>query len=261
MTQNHQDVRRHHWLIRYYRAQLKVGLRVLTAVWIIPPPIAAALFAWLRRTEVPKRGTVVKQSIRSKIVIPIVILLGITALILTLVARRLDVPAMQSGTPSSGSTLLPGESRQMQGRLNAWARPTTSDPHEFAIAYARAIWTYDTSRHSLEDWQGAVSGYADPTGAAPTVAMSLLPLMPEWGQLEQRKAYAAVTDLAAETTPALKQLEESDDAPHGWHAFVIRGKQTTVHDTETTVVERQAVVAIVCAPTCKFWSATNQVEP
>ncbi|WP_405065036.1 hypothetical protein OG558_24060 [Kribbella sp. NBC_01510] len=257
----HQTVLRHHWLIRCYRAQLKVGLRVLTAVWIIPPPIAAAVFAWLRRTEVPKRGTVVKQSIRSKIVIPIVILLGLTALILTLVARWHHAPARQSGTPSTGSTLLPGENQQTHGRLDAWARPMTSNPHELAIAYARAIWTYDTSRHSLEDWQGAVSAYADPTGAAPTVAMSLLPLMPEWRQLEQRKANATVTDVAAETTPALKQLEDSDDAPNGWHAFVISGKQRTVLDTETTVVERQAVVAVVCAPTCKFWSATNQVQP
>jgi hypothetical protein len=56
MTQNHPAVRRHHWLIRYYRAQLKFELRVLTALRIIPQPIAAAVFTWLRRTETPKRG-------------------------------------------------------------------------------------------------------------------------------------------------------------------------------------------------------------
>ena len=31
MTHNHQEVRRYHWLIRYYRAQLRFELRVLTA--------------------------------------------------------------------------------------------------------------------------------------------------------------------------------------------------------------------------------------
>ncbi len=56
MTHNHPAVRRHHWLIRYYRAQLKFELRVLTALRIIPQPIAAVVFAWLRRTEIPKRG-------------------------------------------------------------------------------------------------------------------------------------------------------------------------------------------------------------
>jgi hypothetical protein len=55
MTHNHPDVPRHHWLIRYYRAQLKFELHVLTALRIIPPPIAAAVFAWLRRTEVPTK--------------------------------------------------------------------------------------------------------------------------------------------------------------------------------------------------------------
>ena len=51
MTHNHQEVRRYHWLIRYYRAQLRFELRVLTALRIIPPSITAAVFAWLRRTE------------------------------------------------------------------------------------------------------------------------------------------------------------------------------------------------------------------
>ncbi|TCO41020.1 hypothetical protein EV646_116111 [Kribbella antiqua] len=47
---------RHNWLVRYYRAQLRFNLHVLTALRILPPPIAAWLFAWLRRTETPRRG-------------------------------------------------------------------------------------------------------------------------------------------------------------------------------------------------------------
>ncbi|MFG1626196.1 hypothetical protein [Kribbella sp. NPDC049227] len=261
MTHNQYDVPRHHWLIRYYRAQLKFELRVLTALRIIPPPIAAAVFAWLRRTEVPKRGTTVNQSIRSKIVIPIVILLGVTALILALVARWQNSPDGHTSTPNVEVTVLPGQAEPAAVRLDVWKRPTTTDPQEFAIAYARAIWTYDTSRHDLTDWQDAVSMFADPPGAAPQVAKSLLPSWTEWDQLELRKAHAVASDVTASTTPQLEKLQHASYAPRGWHGFVIRGVQTTVLDTETTTFRRQATVGIVCTPVCKFWSASALVLP
>ncbi|TDO51530.1 hypothetical protein EV643_103269 [Kribbella sp. VKM Ac-2527] len=261
MTHNHEEVRRHHWLIRYYRAQLRFELRVLTALRIIPAPIAAAVFAWLRRTEIPKRGTDVNQSIRSKIVIPIVILLAVTALALALVARWQVSPEQPSGMPGSAGTPVPGEVEDTAARLEAWKRPTTTDAKEFAIAYARAIWTYDTTRHSFYDWEDAVSVYADPTGAAPRVAKSLLPRWSEWKQLELHKAHASVDGITAETTPELEAMAREPGARKGWRGFVIRGKQTTVLDNETTVTERQAAVGIVCASICKFWSATAQVSP
>jgi hypothetical protein len=261
MTHNHQQVRRHHWLIRYYRAQLRFELRVLTALRIIPAPIAAAVFAWLRRTEIPKKGTDVNQSIRSKIVIPIVILLAVTALILALVARWQDSPDQPSGTPDSAGTAAPGEAGETAARLEEWKRPTTTDPKEFAIAYARAIWTYDTTRHSYFDWRDAVSVYADPTGESARVARSLLPMWREWEQLELHKAHASVADVTAETTPKLEAIAREPGARKGWRGFVIRGKQTTVLDNETTIVDRQAAVGIVCASICKFWSASAQVSP
>ncbi|GAA1602462.1 hypothetical protein GCM10009789_65710 [Kribbella sancticallisti] len=50
------DKRRHNWLIRYYRAQLRFNLHLFAGLHMLPPPIARAGLAWLRRTEVPKRG-------------------------------------------------------------------------------------------------------------------------------------------------------------------------------------------------------------
>jgi hypothetical protein len=262
MTHNHHDVPRHHRLIRYYRAQLRFELRVLTALRIIPPPIAAAVFAWLRRTEIPKkRGTNVKQSIRSKVVIPIVILLVITGLILALAIRWQNSPEQQSSRPNAAGTAVPEVAEKRAARLEAWNRPTTTDPKEFAIAYARAIWTYDTTRHSYFDWEDAVSVYADPTGAGPRVAKSLLPLWSEWKQLELHKAHATVGDITAETTPNLEAMAREPGAEKGWRGFVIRGRQTTVVDSQPTVTERQAAVGVVCASICKFWSATAQVSP
>jgi hypothetical protein len=257
----HQNLPRHHWLIRYYRAQLRFQLHVFAALRILPPPIAAAVFAWLRRTEVPKRGSTVNQTLRSKIVVPIVILLGVTALILTLVVRWHDASARPSGTPDSAGTVVPGETGQTPVRLEAWKRPTTTDPKLFAVAYAQAIWTYDTTRHGLADWQDAVSVFADPNGAAPQVAKSLLPLWGQWNQLDLHKASATVTDITAETTPQLAALEHKPGTPEGWKGFVIRGRQMTILDTGSTVVARQAAVAVVCAPICTFWSATPQVGP
>jgi hypothetical protein len=57
MNSPHRPVRRRRsWLIRYYRAQAKVNIRVLGALRIIPAPVEASLSAWLRRTENQERG-------------------------------------------------------------------------------------------------------------------------------------------------------------------------------------------------------------
>jgi hypothetical protein len=257
MTHNYPVVPRHHWLVRYYRAQLRFYLRVLTALRLVPPPIAAAGCSWLRRTEIPKRGPKVKSSIRSKIVVPVLVILGVVVLIVMLVARW-QRPDDSGGTPSSGGTAVPSETAV---QLKAWHRPVTSDPREFAVAYARAIWTYDTTLHSYVDWQNAVSVFADPTSAAPEVARSLLPLWAEWDQLRLHQARASVNGIEAEVTPQLQAMANNASAPKGWHAFVVTGNQTTILDTETKFVQRQAAVAVVCTPLCKFWSATAQVSP
>jgi len=202
----------------------------------------------------------VKQLVRSRIVVAIVIVLGVIALTVTLISRRSDAP-VQPSARGGGHVNWPEEVEKSPARLSAWSRPTTTDPKVFAIAYARAIWTYDTTRHTYSDWEDAVSVFADPTGAAPQVAKSLLPLWSEWEQLELHKAHASVDNVRAETTPELQAMAHNSDAPKGWRGFVIRGKQTTVLDTETTVVERQAAVSVVCTSICKFWSATAQVAP
>lgn len=257
MTHTYHDVPRHHWLVRYYRAQLRFALRVFSALWLIPRPVAAAGFAWLRRTEVPKRGTAVKSSIRSKVLVPVLIIAGVVVLIVMLVARSQGGDA-RSGTPSSNGTTIPGESPV---QLSAWRRPTTTDPQVFAIAYARAMWTYDTRQHSYVDWQNAVSLFADPSSAAPQVAKSLLPQWAEWDQLQLHEARATVGTVTAEITPELKAMINRSEAPAGWHAYVVHGKQTVVMDSDTRFVDRQAAVAVVCTPTCSFWSATAQVSP
>src|SRR5262245_57668029 len=129
MTHNQHDVPRRHWLIRYYRAQLWFQLRLLTALRIVPPPIAAPIFAWLRRTEIPKRGNEVKYPIRSKIVVPVVAVLGVVALVLMLVLRWQGTPHQQSTTPTPHGTVVP---EQPAGQLSAWHRPITNDPQLYA---------------------------------------------------------------------------------------------------------------------------------
>ena len=250
MTHNYHEAPRHHWLVRYYRAQLRFTLHVLSALWLIPRPVAAAGFAWLRRTEVPTKGTTVK----SKLVVPTVMVVGVVALIVMLVVRW-QSPGPQFGTAGTTTPSKPAV------ELNAWRVPATTDPQEFAIAYARAIWTYDTTRHSYVDWQNAVSVFAVAASVAPQVAMSLLPQWAEWDQLQSHKARASVGTVTAAITPELEAMINRSEAPKGWHAYVVHGKQTVVMDTDTRFLDRQAAVAVVCTPLCRFWSATAQVSP
>src|SRR5205823_1422281 len=88
-----------------------------------------------RRTQIPRRGTAVKSSRRSKIVVALLAVLGVVALV-AMLATRGQGSADQPGTPNSVVTTLPGEAPQP---LEGWRRPMTTDPRVFAIAYARAI--------------------------------------------------------------------------------------------------------------------------
>ncbi|GAA3537385.1 hypothetical protein [Kribbella ginsengisoli] len=195
----------------------------------------------------------------ARFVLPIAILLTVITIVSILVFGSNGRDEEQAKT--SQPTLVPSLADDEPAQLEAWKRPTTSDPKPMAIGYARAIWTYDTSKHSLKDWQDAVSVFADPYGEGPRVARSLLPLMGEWQQLELHHAKATVDQITAEITPEMKRLQQSEAAPDGWTGYVIHGKQTTLLDTDTIVSSRQMAVGIVCTSICKFWSASAQINP
>ncbi|WBQ04407.1 hypothetical protein [Kribbella sp. CA-293567] len=199
------------------------------------------------------------HSIRPQLVLPVAIVLTVVTVVLVLVfsSPGWDEPEKATAEP----TILPSEQHERSARLEAWTRPATTDPKAMAIGYARAIWTYDTAKHNFDDWQDAVSVFADPVGEGPRIARSLLPLLPEWQQLELHHARASVDYITAEITPEMKQLQQSAAAPEGWTGFVVHGKQTVVLDTETIVADRQAAVGVVCTSICKFWSATAQIKP
>lgn len=199
------------------------------------------------------------HSIRPQFVISVAIVLTVVTLV---VAFAVGSPN-QSGpeVKTLEPTILPGEGQESPSRLDAWTRPVSTDPKVVAVAYARAVWTYDTAKHSFDDWQNAVSVFADPTGEGPRIARSLLPLFREWQQLKLHKARATADDITAEVTSAMKRLQDSAAAPEGWTGVVVHGKQTTVIDNEPVVTDRRAAVGVVCTPTCKFWSASPQIEP
>ncbi|TDX04044.1 hypothetical protein [Kribbella sp. VKM Ac-2566] len=257
MTNFHLRPPSHHLFVQCCRAPVKLASHLFVAAWIIPQLVAAVGSAALRRTEIPERGKPVKSSSRSRVVIAILAVVGVVALI-AMVVVRWQSPDATGGTSNSGGTTFPAEAPR---QLEAWSRPTITDPRAFAIAYARAIWTYDTARHSYVDWQNAVSVFADPTSAAPQVARSLLPQWAEWDQLQSHKARAVARGISAEVTPELEVMIKRGHAPAGWHAYVVHGTQTVVTDADTRFLDRQAAVAVVCTPTCKFWSATSQVSP
>ncbi|GAA1713363.1 hypothetical protein GCM10009745_72090 [Kribbella yunnanensis] len=253
MTHNNHIAPRHNWLVRYYRAQLRFWLHALSAVWILPRPLAALGFAWLRRTEVPKRrGSNVNHSIRSKIVIPAALVLG-TALVLLIAGCG------QRSTANSVGPAVPGDNVQVtRAPLEQWRVPVTADSHAYAMAFAQAIWTYDASKHSYADWGGGINMFAGAASPSAEVARSMLPGPGEWQQLEAWKARATVSDVTAETTPELAKLKENHGLPPGWQAYVVRGKQTVILGTETKTVQRIAAVSVVCVYTCKFWSGSAQ---
>jgi hypothetical protein len=201
--------------------------------------------------------------VRSHAMIPVVILLGVVLLILALISRWSGSPAQagDSGTRdgSAEQTTLPsGAGEESPVGLDAWRRPSTTDAREYAVAFGRAIWSYDTTIHDFFDWQNAVSAFADPMGAGQQVAKSMLPYFSQWQQLELHKAKGTVEDVTAVSTPKLRELEHDPQAPQGWKGYLVRGKQTTILDGDATVTERQVTVGVVCRPKCVFWSATAE---
>ncbi|MEV6273340.1 hypothetical protein AB0L64_39655 [Kribbella sp. NPDC051936] len=234
---------------------MKLASHLFMAAWIVPQLIAVVGSAALRRTEICKRGTQVKSSSRSRILVGILAVVGVVALLAILVAGRQR--SDEKPAESSGKTLTAGAPTQ----LEVWTPPATTDPQEFAIAYAQAIWTYDTSLHGYADWQQAVSAFADPASTSPQVARSLLPQRTEWDQLESQKARAVVNGVTAQVTPELEAMATNGRVPTGWHAYVVHGTQTVITNADTRFLDRQAAVAVVCTPTCRFWSATAQVSP
>ncbi|TDO30206.1 hypothetical protein EV643_1395 [Kribbella sp. VKM Ac-2527] len=201
-----------------------------------------------------------RQLLRSKLVYPIVILILLCVLILALLIRW-QAPPSDSAIAQAAETPAGGEvSEESFGGLEAWTRPATTDPREFALAYSRAIWTYNTSVHGYYEWRDAVSVFADPTDPpeGPRIARSMLPYAEQWEQLKLHNGRAEVTSITADSTPELKVLERDPRAPAGWHGYVVRGTQTSVVDDQVSVAQRQVTVGVVCLPRCKFWSATAE---
>jgi hypothetical protein len=203
-----------------------------------------------------------RQVLRSRIVLPVVILVMLIVLILGLVARwqgSSAPPAARSGadvTSSKGAG--PGSTEDRPVVLDAWKRPETTDPSSFAMAYARAIWTYDSTTHTFDEWRDAVSVFADPSGEAPRIARSMLPYVEQWQQLALHRGSATVTNITATATPELRALERDPRAPNGWHGFLVHGQQKSVVDGQPSTATRQVTVGVVCLPTCRFWSATAE---
>lgn len=209
-----------------------------------------------------------RHMLRAKVLVPVVIVLVAVALTIGLTVRSHDAPrgagsrhsrAAESTTDSHGSEEadVPGETKTS---LEAWQRPATTDAKTFVIAYARAIWTYDTQLHTFWAWRDAVSVFADPADPpdGPRVARSMLPLSEQFHQLALHHGKASVSDITAEVTPELAALEKDLRAPAGWHAYLVRATQTSVLDGQISTAPRQATVAVVCTPRCKFWSASSQ---
>lgn len=254
MTHKQHITPRHNWLVRYYRAQFRFCLHVFSALWILPPPLAAAGLAWLRRTEVPKRGRRMSHPTRSKVLIP-------AALVVATVLVLFVAGCGQRSTPTPAGTAVPGSTEPLTpASLDEWTVPATADSHEYAIAFARAIWTYDASKHNYTDWVNGISMFADAASSSETVARSMLPGPGEWQQLNLEKARATVTDITAETTPELAKAKAAHGLPQGWQAYMVRGQQTVTLEKQTKTIERIAAVSVVCVYTCKFWSASAQTS-
>ncbi|MFI5735005.1 hypothetical protein ACIA49_33140 [Kribbella sp. NPDC051587] len=252
MTHNSSAVPRHHWLVRYYRAQFRLFLHVFGGLRIIPPPLTALGFAWLRRTQVPTKGKRMNKSIRSRIVIPAALVLG-TALVVLLAGCG------QRSTSTPVGPAVPGDNIQAtRAPLEEWRVPVTADPRQYAIAFAQALWTYDTSKHSYSDWETAISMFPGTEAAA--VARSMLPGAAEWRQLVLQRARAHALEISAATTPELEKLKAMHGLPPGFQAYVVRGKQTVQFGKEFKTIDRLLAVSVVCVYTCKLWSASAQTS-
>jgi hypothetical protein len=198
-----------------------------------------------------------------RLVVTAIVLLSLI-LIIGLISRWQHRPA-ESGDGSHaavGESAAGGDGSVIGAStpvLDGWRRPTTADPKAFALAYATAIWTYDTAVHDYYTWRDAVSVFADPMdNDAARVARSLLPYSEQFSQLKLHGAKATVSTLTAEVTPELKALEHDPRAPAGWHGYLVRATQSVVVDGSSSKATRQATVSVVCQQQCKFWSASSE---
>lgn len=205
-----------------------------------------------------------KHVLNSKRVAAIAVVMLSLILVVGLVVRWQNRPAEQ-GSRSGGTVGEVSSSEETDGigvstpMLDAWRRPTTTDPKAFALAYAAAVWTYDTAVHDYDTWRDAVSVFADPMdSAAGRIARALLPYEEQFKQLKLHGAKASVSSPTADVTPQLKALEHDQRAPAGWHGYLVRATQSSVVDGTTSTATRQATVAVVCQPQCRFWSASSE---
>ena len=204
-----------------------------------------------------------RRVMNSKLAVPLIVFGLLIVLVFALMIRWQDSPDAAGGKSAAsapGQTLEPTEVELPQ-QLPGWARPTTTDPKAYAIAFGTTIWTYDSSVHSYFQWQDAVTAFANPLESPEggRVARSLLPYASQWDELKVHHAHASVRDVTAGTTPELQALARDPRAPAGWHGFVVRGTQDSVVDGESTNAERHVTVSVICRPRCTFWSASNEL--
>jgi hypothetical protein len=181
-----------------------------------------------------------------------------------LAGRLTDGAAPQSGIPS-GHARAPAAAPEDRRSATpqpavpaAWTRPTTRRPAGFARAFATAMWTYDT-RLPYVAWVQAIGEWADPLGspASGRVATAMLPPAPTYRALRAQSATARARIGSVVVPDAANTLAAR--APAGWRVFVVRGTQHIITSTGTYTAERQASVAVVCAPTCWLYSATPEL--
>lgn len=199
----------------------------------------------------------------SKLAAPFIILGLLVVLIFALVIRWHDSPDTARGEPGQMGGDEPAGVRESESmlQLDAWARPATTDPKEYAVAFGTAIWSYDSTVHDYFDWRDAVTAFANPLESpeAGRVARSMIPGPTQWEELKVHQARASVREVTAATTPELQALARDPRAPAGWYGFVVRGLQESVMDGAAATSQRHVTVGVICRPRCSFWSASNEL--
>ncbi|MEV0792656.1 hypothetical protein [Kribbella sp. NPDC050459] len=203
-----------------------------------------------------------RRVLNSKLAVPLIILALLVIVIIALVIHGHDDPTVARREPSADptqGTIIPETTQEAP--LATWARPATTDPAQYAVAFATALWTYDTAVHTYAQWQAAISAFANPpeTSDAGRVARSMLPYPSQWEDLKLHKAQARVRDVTAATTTELEALARDPRAPAGWHGFVVQGIQDGLVDSQKTTMARHVTVGVICHPQCAFWSASNEL--
>ncbi|MFC0627455.1 hypothetical protein [Kribbella deserti] len=211
-----------------------------------------------------------KHGSRSSLVVPIVTGVVVALLLIAIVVASIRKASQQPSDgprPTPSGTVTPEERRLGGGRITpghpppeAWIVPDTADPRRAAEAFARAIWTYDTTLHTWAEWREAVSAFAAPLAppASGEVARSMLPLWPQWEETVRRGGRARVRSVRAVVTPELAALRRDQRAPLGWNGFWVTGDVVTAAEGREYPARREATVSVVCVPKCGFWSASAE---